>query len=416
MIVASVTTLPSTRFSTSTRQDSRRNSGSYVPASLRIKSSNDPSAASNWKPSCSSSLTRSTTRCANASPSLPRGSSSPASAAFSTTVPLPESSETSTSRPLPTSSGSTCSNVCASARTPAACSPALCANACLPTYGCAGFGDRLSSSSTKCAVSVSLASCSGASSRAPIFSCRSATIVTRFALPVRSPMPLTVPWICVAPDSTAVSVFATAQPESSWQWIPRSASGRASRTIASAVRICGGSEPPFVSHSTSRSAPASAAARRQSSAYPGSSPKPSKKCSASSSTRLPWETRNETEEPIIFKFSSRDTRTTFSTCSTDALPTSVHTGAKHSASTRSPSSSSAATSRRRVIPNATISALDSRSRGSSSNSSASFGFDAGKPASISCTPSSSSACTTRSFSCAVSVNPPPPIPSRSVAS
>src|SRR4029077_17444989 len=47
LIVASVATLPSARFSTSTRQDSRRNSGSYAPASLRISSSNEPSAASN---------------------------------------------------------------------------------------------------------------------------------------------------------------------------------------------------------------------------------------------------------------------------------------------------------------------------------------------------------------------------------
>ena len=75
----------------------------------------------------------------------------------------PESSETSRSRRLPTSAGSTCSKVVASARMPAACSPALCAKACLPTYGWPTSGGRLSSSSTKCAVSVSRASCSGAS-------------------------------------------------------------------------------------------------------------------------------------------------------------------------------------------------------------------------------------------------------------
>ena len=50
-------------------------------------------------------------------------------------------------------------------------------------------------------------------------------IVTRLALPVRSPMPLIVPCTWVAPDSTAVSVLATAQPESSWVWIPSAASG-----------------------------------------------------------------------------------------------------------------------------------------------------------------------------------------------
>ncbi|HSS40566.1 MAG TPA: glycogen debranching enzyme N-terminal domain-containing protein, partial [Polyangia bacterium] len=53
-------------------------------------------------------------RWAKASRSSSRGSCSPASAAFSTTVPLPESSEINTSRPLPTSAGSMCSKVCAS--------------------------------------------------------------------------------------------------------------------------------------------------------------------------------------------------------------------------------------------------------------------------------------------------------------
>ena len=51
-------------------------------------------------------------------------------------------------------------------------------------------------------------------------------IVIRLALPVRSPMPLTVPCTCVAPASTAVSVFATAQPESSWQWMPSAQPGQ----------------------------------------------------------------------------------------------------------------------------------------------------------------------------------------------
>ena len=37
-------------------------------------------------------------------------------------------------------------------------------------------------------------------------------IVTRLALPVRSPMPLIVPCTWVAPASTAVRVLATAQP------------------------------------------------------------------------------------------------------------------------------------------------------------------------------------------------------------
>ena len=45
-------------------------------------------------------------------------------------------------------------------------------------------------------------------------------IVTRFALPVRSPTPFIVPWTCVAPASTAASEFATPTPQSSWQWMP----------------------------------------------------------------------------------------------------------------------------------------------------------------------------------------------------
>src|SRR3954468_17050784 len=53
-----------------TRHDSRRNRGSYSPVSRRISRSNEPSAASNWKPRCSSSFTPSSTRAA-ALPSRP---------------------------------------------------------------------------------------------------------------------------------------------------------------------------------------------------------------------------------------------------------------------------------------------------------------------------------------------------------
>jgi len=94
---------------------------------------------------------------------------------------------------------------------------------------------------------------------------------------------------------------------------------------------------------------------------------------------LPSPARKATESAIIARFSSRLTRTTFSTCRTEALPTSVQTGAKDSARTRSPSSEEAGVSRRRVIPNATISALESRSAASSENSSCSFGFRRGEP-------------------------------------
>ena len=62
---------------------------------------------------------------------------------------------------MPTSSGALCSNVDASARTPATCSPPLCANALRPTHAAAGSGFLFNSSSTKCAVSVSFVSRSG---------------------------------------------------------------------------------------------------------------------------------------------------------------------------------------------------------------------------------------------------------------
>ena len=116
------------------------------------------------------------------------------------------------------------------------------------------------------------------------------------------------------------------------------------------------------------------------------------------------------------RFSSGSTRVTFSRCSDHVLPTSVQTGAKQSASTRSPSSASAATSRRLVMPKAAISACSKRSPASFSNSATSFGFDDGKPPSIMCTPSESSACATRTFSSADSDMPSPCMPSRSVVS
>src|SRR5947208_1584419 len=52
-------------------------------------------------------------------------------------------------------------------------------------------------------------------------------------------MPLIVPGTCVAPASTAASVLATAQPESSCVWMPSATSPSASRTTANAVRTAG---------------------------------------------------------------------------------------------------------------------------------------------------------------------------------
>ncbi len=68
------------------------------------------------------------------------------------------------------------------------------------------------------------------------------------------------------------------------------------------------------------------------------------------------------------------------------------------------------------MPNAAISDVEKLSFASRSKSASSFGFEAGKPASIMCTPRSSSACATRTFSSTDSDIPSPCIPSRSVVS
>ena len=107
---------------------------------------------------------------------------------------------------------------------------------------------------------------------------------------------------------------------------------------------------------------------------------------------------------------------TFSRWSDHVLPTSVHTGAKQPASTRSASSSSAAASLRRVMPNAAISACSNVSRDRRSKSASSFGFELGKPASTKWMPRPSSACATRTFSSTVSDIPSPCMPSRRVVS
>ncbi len=133
-------------------------------------------------------------------------------------------------------------------------------------------------------------------------------------------------------------------------------------------------------------------------------------------TRLPSRTRNPTESSIIRRFSSGSTWVTFSRWSDHVFPTSVHTGANESASSRRAGSSSALESRRLVIPNAAISDVPNVSRERRSNSASSFGLDAGKPASIRWTPSESSAWATRTFSSTDSDMPSPCMPSRRVVS
>ena len=205
-------------------------------------------------------------------------------------------------------------------------------------------------------------------------------IVTRFALPVRSPMPLIVPCTCVAPASTATSVFATAQPESLWVWIPSARLGQRlahrldrpldARRQRAAVGVAEdhplGARLGRGAQCLDRVAPSRARSRRRSARR-----RRARAC--------PARTRNATDSAMIARFSCGSTRTTFSTWSVELLPTSVHTGAKQSARTRRPSSASALVPRRRVIPNATTSEPSGRCSASSAKSSRSFGFDAGKP-------------------------------------
>ena len=89
-------------------------------------------------------------------------------------------------------------------------------------------------------------------------------IETRLALPQRSPQPFIVACTCVAPASTPASELATPHSASLWQWIPsRTAPASAARASVVASVTWWGSDEPFVSHSVTVSAPASAAVRRQ---------------------------------------------------------------------------------------------------------------------------------------------------------
>ena len=77
-----------------------------------------------------------------------------------------------------------------------------------------------------------------------------------------------VPCTCVAPACTAAMVLATATSASLWQWMPMPQS----TDFATALTVANtstGSVPPFVSQSTTYSAPASAAARIHCSEYSG---------------------------------------------------------------------------------------------------------------------------------------------------
>ena len=87
----------------------------------------------------------------------------------------------------------------------------------------------------------------------------------------------------MAPLSTAARVLATAISPSLCVWIPIAVEV-ALRTSFTIREMSDGSEPPFVSHRTRTSAPASTAAASTFIAYFGLWWYPSKKCSASKKT------------------------------------------------------------------------------------------------------------------------------------
>ena len=180
----------------------------------------------------------------------------------------------------------------------------------------------------------------------------------------------------------------------------RDAGQRFARRPRSAVRICGGSEPPLVSHSTTRSAPGVGGGAQAVERVAGVEREAVEEVLGVEQHALARADQERDRVGDHRRFSSRETRTTFSTCSTEALPTSVQTGAKQSASTRSPSSSSA----RDVAPAGHPERDDLGDLqllvGEQLEQLLLLGVGRREsPASIMCTPSASSAWTTRSFSC-----------------
>jgi len=74
-----------------------------------------------------------------------------------------------------------------------------------------------------------------------------------------------------APACTAASELATASSASLWTWMPIGTPGNRAATAAVISATSEVSRPPLVSHGTSASAPASAAAASVRIAYSGSS-------------------------------------------------------------------------------------------------------------------------------------------------
>mmetsp|Transcript_337 Transcript_337/g.1009 ORF Transcript_337/g.1009 Transcript_337/m.1009 type:complete len:205 (-) Transcript_337:309-923(-) len=193
-------------------------------------------------------------------------------------LPRPESSETRTLRTFPTAPGSMCWYVSAFFITAATWRPPLCANAEFPTKARLPTCGLLMTSSTNrdsAVIPGTPRAIFGSADPAPpsaagsaggesvwvfstrhgmfILSARMGMMEVREALPVRSPMPLMVPWTTVAPAPTAAMELATARSMSLWQWMP-SALGKRERTWVTAAEMFWGSVPPLVSQSTKTSA------------------------------------------------------------------------------------------------------------------------------------------------------------------
>ena len=168
-------------------------------------------------------------------------------------------------------------------------------------------------------------------------------IETRLALPVRSPTPFIVPWTWRAAGLDRASALATPHSASLWVWMP-------TRTLVAERGHDGAPSPRRSARAatsrwcrTPRRSRRPPRRRRGGSAARSRRRRGSRRRSARRRRRraCPAPRRNATESAIIARFSSRSTRTTFSRCSAQVLPTSVQTGREQSASTRSAGSSSA---------------------------------------------------------------------------
>ena len=245
-------------------------------------------------------------------------------------------------------------------------------------------------------------------------------IVTRFALPVRSPMPFIVPWTCVAPGldggervgdraaGVVVAVDADARrrrarrrrrPTAAAIWPGSDAAVGVAQHDPLGARVGRGAQAGQRVVAVVRASRRRSARRRRARA-----------CRAPA--------RKATDSPIIARFSSRrrahDLLDVQAARLADDRADRREAVGEHGAG---PSSCVGASRRAGASCRTRRSARARASRrASSAKSSASLGFEDGKPASMRWTPSSSRRCTTRSFSSAVSDMPPPPMPSRRVAS